>query len=152
MTSDRDLLRSWWDSASTDGLWAAPWQQSIDDLSPAQAAWQPTDATGARRFSIWQHVLHMCFWREDALRRLTDPTKPSDDTVARLNFPEITDPSDAAWTATRARFARTHADIAARLREPASDISRLAFMVPHDCYHFGQINLLRALQGLQPIA
>lgn len=155
MPTDRELLATWWNDAWTDGLWAAAWSKSIDDLSPAQAAWQTKDVNGKPRHSIWQHVMHMTFWREDSLRRLTDPTKPSAETLSRLNFPANPDaaaPTAArAWDDTRARFKASQQNIAGQLASPSSDGSRLHYMLPHDCYHFGQINLLRALQGLAPI-
>lgn len=155
MTTSRKHLATWWNDAWTAGLWAAAWSKSINDLTPAQAAWQPRDVNGKARHSIWQHISHMIFWREDALRRLTDPTKPSEEALARLNFPtnpDATSPgASRAWEDTRARFKASQDAIAAKLAEASSDISRLQYMLPHDCYHFGQINLLRALQGLAPI-
>jgi hypothetical protein len=41
--------------------------------------------------------------------------------------------------------------VAAALRDEKMPIDRLRYVLPHDCYHFGQINLLRAMLGLPPI-
>jgi hypothetical protein len=141
-----DLLK-FWNDAWTEGLWAAAWSKSIDGLSPQQAAWKPA----AGRHSIWQIVHHMLFWREDALARLTGKGAPSEDDVARLNFLEPADLTDAAWNATRDRLRRSQEAVAAALADPSKSIERLQYLLPHDSYHIGQINLLRALQGLKPI-
>lgn len=151
MQTDRQLLASWWASAWSEGLWAAPWPKALEGLTPEQAAWQPRGPGDERRHSIWQHVLHMLFWREDALRRLTDAVPPTKELVASLNFPEVADVSQPAWDATIARFKASHDRIARCFDSPDAGISRLAYMLPHDCYHFGQINLIRALMGFKPI-
>jgi uncharacterized damage-inducible protein DinB len=153
VTAENALLASFWNDAWTEGLWAASWPKSLEGLSAQQAAWTPPNAPGvtSRRHSIWQIVLHMCFWREDALRRLTDPAKPTDAALAAGNFPVPADVSESAWAATRERFAASQRNIAQALVRPGTDTSRLRYMLVHDCYHFGQINLIRAMLGLPPI-
>ncbi|HYD02145.1 MAG TPA: DinB family protein [Phycisphaerales bacterium] len=151
--ADSALLVSFWNDAWEEGLWAAGWRRSLDGLTAAQAAWSPPNAPGVpgRRHSIWQNVLHLCFWREDALRRLGDDTKADEATVAAVNFPAVTDTSEEAWAATRARFAESQRRVGEALARPGTDTSRLRYMLPHDCYHMGQINLIRAMLGLAPI-
>ncbi len=145
---DRTLLIKWWNDAWAEGLWAASWEKSLKGLTLAQATWRP----GPGRHSIWQIVLHMLFWREDALARLAGKPKPTDDEVKRLNFPEPRGGLTLAdWEGAVERFALSQRAIAEVLADPNADISRIAYMLPHDCYHFGQINHLRALQGLAPI-
>ena len=34
---------------------------------------------------------------------------------------------------------------------PGVDTSRIRYMIPHDCYHMGQINLIRSMLGLKAI-
>lgn len=136
-----------WDRAWTEGLWAAAWSKSVEGLTPAQAAWSP----GPGRNSIWQIVLHMCFWREYALSRAEGGATKSDEEIARNNFPAIKDASEAAWAATRSRFEHTQKQIAAGLRNSDPSFDRLTGLLGHDSYHIGQINTLRALQGLKAI-
>jgi hypothetical protein len=64
VSAGRELVIKWWDEAWTEGLWAAAWSKSLNDLTPAQAAWRPPATVGGERHSIWQLVLHMIFWRE----------------------------------------------------------------------------------------
>jgi uncharacterized damage-inducible protein DinB len=141
----RAHIASWFDDAWSDGLWAAAWSKSIEGLTAAQAAWSPAPG----RHSIWQIVLHMVFWRESHLKRLATGNKHTDDEYKRLNFPEITDVSEAAWAEARRRFADTQSRVAAGLRDPDTKHDVLTYFLPHDSYHIGQINYLRALQGLK---
>ncbi|HRQ72599.1 MAG TPA: DinB family protein [Phycisphaerales bacterium] len=143
----RSHFADWWDEVLTEGHWAASWRASLDALTAEQAAWSPAP----ERHSIWQIVLHMVFWREVALRRARTGQGPTPDERARLNFPEITDRSEAAWTEAKRRLEDTHARIAAALRDPNPANDALAEFLPHDAYHFGQINYLRAMQGMEPI-
>lgn len=140
----RALIASWWDEVLTEGHWAAPWRASIDGLTAEQAAWSPAPG----RHSIWQIVLHMVFWREAALRRARTGERTTPDERARLNFPEITDRSESAWAEARRRLDDTHARVAGALRDPDPANDVLAEFLPHDAYHFGQINYLRAMQGI----
>jgi uncharacterized damage-inducible protein DinB len=144
---DREALLQWWNDAWNEGLWAAAWSKSVDGLTPQQAAWKPAPG----RHSIWQIVSHMLFWREDALGRLAGKDRPTDDEIARLNYPEPADVTDAAWKASVRRFRESQERIAAVVADPAGNIERIRYLLPHDCYHIGQINYLRALQGLKPI-
>lgn len=136
-----------WDAAWSSGLWAASWSKSLEGLTAAKAAWPPAPG----RHSIWQHVLHMVFWRENWLRRAATGVKPTPDEIAQLNFPDVADASEPAWAALRARFADSQSCMAGALRDPDPANDPLVGFLAHDCYHFGQINLLRALQGLVPI-
>lgn len=146
-TDARDLLAKFWNDAWTEGLWAASWSKSIDNLTPQQAAWSPAP----ERHSIWQIVLHMVFWRENELRRFASGQAPSAEEVAKLNFPAIPEVSAAAWEQARSRFRVTQEKIAAVYADPGKDLERAKYLLPHDAYHFGQISYLRAMQGLPPI-
>lgn len=146
-TDARALLAAFWNEAWTDGLWAAAWSKSVDGLTPQQAAWSPAPG----RHSIWQIVLHMIFWRENELRRFNEGVAPTEAQIAAGNFPTIGEISEHAWADTRARLADTHQKIAAALADPSRSLDRARYLIPHDAYHFGQINYLRALQNLPPI-
>lgn len=146
----RKLIVQWWDEAWSEGLWAASWSKSLQGLTPKQAAWRPTGVKG-KRHSIWQIVLHMVFWRESWLRRAETGVRPTEDELKRLNFPEIDDVSKAAWAGAIKRFEQSQKRVAKALRTLGPKGDPLTYFLPHDCYHFGQINMLRAMQGLKPI-
>lgn len=139
-------LLEWWDGAWKEGLWYAPWSQALEGLTPQQAAWTPAPG----RKSIWELLSHMCFWREHALRTIAGD-RPSKEEVAKRNFQAPTDLTPAAWQAARDRFADLQNQIRQVIADPAGDVSRLQYMIPHDSYHVGQIMYLRAMQGLEPI-
>lgn len=147
MHTGRELIAGWWDEAWNTGIWAASWSKSIDGLTAAQASWSPAPG----RHSIWKLVAHMVFWRESWIRRAGTGVKPSEDEIARGNFPEIRDQSEAAWSAMRARFEATQRRIGELLKGADSASEPLMQFLPHDCYHFGQINYLRAMQGMKAI-
>ena len=150
--TDRELIVKWWSDAWNEGLWAASWSKSIEGLTPEQAAWSPPSRDGsAGRTSIWQIVLHMIFWRDNALRRIQTGEQPTDDEIARLNFPRIEDVSDHAWAEARARLKDSQDRVAKVFADSGADVSRAIYLLPHDCYHIGQVNYLRAMQGLKPI-
>ncbi len=142
-----ESLMKWWNEAWQKGLWAAAWGKAVEGLTAEQAAWKP----GPQRHSIWQIVNHLVFWREDTLARLAGGDKPSDEEIARLNFAEPPQVSEAAWQAARRRLQQSQDAVASALSNPNNAMDRLRFLLPHDCYHFGQIMLLRSLQGLPPI-
>jgi uncharacterized damage-inducible protein DinB len=153
----RELLIKFWSDAWSEGLWAASWSKSVEGLTAAQAAWSPPNASGVpgQRHSIHQIVLHMVFWREDALRRIAAAPgavpKPTPEQLARDNFPTITDLSERAWSESRRRLADSQQAVAAALASPSASADRLQYLLPHDSYHFGQINYIRSMLGLAPI-
>jgi uncharacterized damage-inducible protein DinB len=150
MTPERAFIVRWWDEAWRDGLWAAAWSKALDGLTADQACWRPLGRDGTPRHSIHQYVLHMCFWREGWLRRVATGVKLSAAEVAAGSFPDA-DPSEAAWSATRARFQDTQARVLDTLRTRGPEADTMIYFLPHDCYHFGQIMLIRGLLGLPPI-
>lgn len=142
----RDDLLKHWNDAWTGGLWAAPWSKAIDDLTPVQAAWSPSQG----RHSIWQIVNHMIFWRDDALRALTN-TRAKELERERRNFEAPAEISPKAWDAVKRRFAETQQQVRDAIADPRNPLERLQYLTFHDSYHIGQIMYLRSMQGLKPI-
>lgn len=144
---DRNSLRKLWADAWTEGLWAAAWRTSVQDLTAVQAAWTPAEG----RHSIWQIVNHVIYWREHELRLAAGGPRASDEERARLNFLRPTEASDRRWQETLRRLGETQQRIGAAIADERVNIDRIRYLLPHDCYHFGQINYLRAMQGLPAI-
>lgn len=145
--SGAELGLKWWRDAWSEGLWAASWKRSLEGLTASQASWAPAPG----RHSIWQTVLHMIFWREAWLRREKTGERTTPEERERLNWPEIVDASEAAWARARERFEETQRQIEARLASGAQSAGPMLYFLPHDCYHFGQINANRAMLGLPAI-
>lgn len=152
-SGDRAMISTLWDEAWTQGLWAASWSKSVEGLTPQQAAWNPASAPGVEgtRHSIWQIVEHMIFWRENWLRRIDGGPRPTKEEEATHNFPDIPAVTEEAWAATRVRFRRTHEHIGLALRERGPEADPMAYFLPHDAYHIGQINTIRGMLGLKAI-
>jgi len=144
---DREELQKLWDEAWKSGLWAATWKASIDGLTPEQAAWKPA----AERHSIWQIVLHLCFWRGVTMGRMRGQTSPPDAVIARENYPAIESVTADTWDAARRRLAESQQRVREAIADPACEIRLVPYLLFHDNYHVGQINYLRAMQGLKPI-
>lgn len=147
MSTDRTLMAGLWNDGWNEGLWAASWSKSIAGLTPQEAAWTPAPG----RHSIWQIVLHLCFWREEALRRLDGREKATPEDVLANNFPAVSTVNAEAWEAARARLAQTQATVLAAMLNGPNDPARLMYLITHDCYHIGQINYLRAMLGKSAI-
>jgi len=146
---------------------ADPWHgpgtaELVGDLSAAQAAARPV----GQAHSVWELVLHMTGWQREVLRRLRGgaPALP-----AEGDWPEVGDPSPAAWDAARAALASSLAELAAAVAALGGDRSgtlatrigsagrplgtgvtlaeTLVGILQHDAYHGGQIALLRKTLG-----
>ena len=128
-------------------------EEIVDGISAEQAAAQP--ALG--KFSIWQHLLHMIFWKDkltDAMRG--EPMPRSSQIQPEDNWPTIADTGEAAWQQTlfelragQQRFQDALADFSdSRLSDNVEgrdyDFAFAMHSLPcHDTYHAAQIVLLK---------
>src|SRR5437867_13313602 len=114
---NRHDLRQHWNDAWTGGLWAAPWNKMLDDLTPQQAAWEPKSLDGTPRHSIWQIVNHMIFWREHDLHTFAGD-KPTTEEKQRRNFEPTPEATQQNWDAAKNHFAKAQAEIADAIANP----------------------------------
>jgi len=144
---DRETMLRLWDASWSEGRGVPPWARAVGGLTAEQAAWRP----GPGRHSIWQNVNHVSIWREYvAARVLGRPGLTRDEVYAR-NFEEPQEATAAAWQETQARLRRSHEAMREVIAAPGARLEDVVEHFGHDCYHLGQIMLLRALQGLEPI-
>ena len=125
-------------------------EELLSDVDHVQAAARPiTDA-----HSIWELVLHIAVWTDVARRRVLGehvvPTEAED-------WPTVDDTSSSeAWKRDRTRLQSSHDELAKVVkslsgreldsRVPRHDYSvrtMLDGVIEHDCYHGGQIALLK---------
>ena len=137
------------------GWHGATLRGALRGVPAEQAAWRPQPDWN----SIWTLTLHCAFWKHEVRRRITGddsivfPRSPAD-------WPAVPAPDEKQWKADVKLLAVEHAalrDAVAKLRPSvlgrktkrkqwtyAEEIHGVA---AHDCYHTGQIQLLKKLSG-----
>ncbi len=160
MITVKDLLSSHLEDTFAKEGWHPPLATAVWGLSAEQAAWKP----GPERHSIGQIVRHVIRWKRGVLRALAgDP--PDFERMTAEDWPEAAG-DQGAWEADvralhdiYAEF-RQHLDVLGdegvqravlsyrQSSQPAVIARRLLNAFTHDAYHTGQIQYLRALQGV----
>lgn len=140
--------------------WHLPLVMAVQGLTAEQAAWK----SSLERHSIWQIVRHIIHWKRGVLQSWAgDP--PDYETLERDDWPEASG-DQAAWDADVRLLHELHREfrglleasdeagiqtalLAYRQSPQAIPIARrLLWVFTHDAYHTGQIQYLRALQGI----
>jgi uncharacterized damage-inducible protein DinB len=155
MTALRDAVLGHLEYTFEKEAWQPPLAAAIAGLTAAQAAWRPEP----QRHSIWQIVRHVTRWKQAAFDDWNGH-RPDYDEIEQGDWQDASG-DDAAWQADVAALrevaARIKAWVAARTDEElartregdsATLAVRIQRMATHDIYHAGQIQYLRALQGV----
>ncbi len=140
--------------------WQPPLGMAVRGLTAEQAAWKPSP----ERHSIWQIVRHVILWKRASLQAWAgDP--PDYKQLTRDDWQEAAG-DQSAWEADVRALNDTHTEFRRRLqalddeglgspqrwyqhqRQPQPVALRLMAVFTHDIYHAGQIQYLRALQGI----
>lgn len=145
-----------WSKAWEGAGWGPAWKGAFEGISASQAAWKPSHFDGEelptvrrdRVHSIWQILHHIVFWREAMVRMLEPNSRPSEDEIARRNWEEPSEVSEAAWADAKARYVASHELMANAIAKSDENAKKLAEMLPHDAYHIGQVYTMRALLGV----
>jgi len=131
--------------------WHGP---SLRELLAGVTAEQAAAKPVPNAHSIWELVNHIIAWEQIARRRLEgEGEAPIPD---EINFPPVTDASEAAWQTTMRTLEASHRSLRegikkiddADLEETApgtrySNYVLLHGVIQHDLYHAGQIALLK---------
>jgi uncharacterized damage-inducible protein DinB len=125
-------------------------RELLDGVTAEQAAAKPIP----NAHSIWELVNHITAWEQIATRRLEGEGEI--EIPDEINFPPVTDASEAAWQATLQALEASHRSLRdgvkkiddARLEEIAPGASYSIYfllhgVIQHDLYHAGQIALLK---------
>jgi uncharacterized damage-inducible protein DinB len=140
--------------AQQGGAWHGPsLRELLDGVTAEQAAARPiSDA-----HSIWELVNHIAAWERIATQRLQGEV--IDEVADEINFPPVSDTSEAAWQATLQQLAETNRLLREAIKQ--IDDAKLQEVTPgkqhplyielygvlqHDLYHAGQIALLKKLK------
>jgi len=122
----------------------------LDGVTAEQAGARPIP----NAHSIWELVNHIITWEQIARRRLEGEGQI--EIPDEINFPPVTDVSEAAWQATLQSLQESHRSLRdaikkiddARLEEIAPGTSYSIYfllhgVIQHDLYHAGQVALLK---------
>jgi hypothetical protein len=151
----RDLLVGHLEQTFERESWHPPVAGAVTGLDAIQALWTPAP----ERHSIWQIVRHLTLWKLYAIAVLAGKT-PDGAAYAAQDWARPAG-GDADWH----RDLDELRDVSARLRTAALALAENASLPDadpdgggpaslilsigaHDAYHAGQIQLLRALQGV----
>ena len=135
--------------------------EALNGVTAVEAAAKPID----RAHSIWEIVLHLAAWVNEAERRLWESARPLS---GEADWPPVTAVDDVAWEEARRRLTEGHAKLRQAIREfPPSRLDdpatgglevrqgdsfyvMLHGLAQHDAYHTGQIAMLKkALAGFR---
>jgi uncharacterized damage-inducible protein DinB len=144
-----ELLRQ----AFEDRPWTGPSVSGIlSGLTASQAAQRPLPGG----HTIWELVLHIAAWDRIVCRRIAGEQLL--DVPDEMDWPPVTDTSEAAWKKTVEDLERGHqqlrqaiatlsddrlGDRAPGVRRPYSIYEMLHGIIQHDLYHAGQIAILK---------
>ena len=134
--------------------WHGP---SVEEVVAGITAEQAASPAVLGNFTIWQHILHMIFWKDRLIHAMHGENMPrSADVAPEDNWPPVNDTSEDAWQTTlsklRASEQRLQQALAAfpenRLTKTVGgrsyDFAFALYNVPcHDHYHSAQIVLLK---------
>ena len=139
--------------------WQPPLTEALSGLTAGQAAWKPSPD----RHSIWQIVRHLILWKGGVLDAWNGTPGDGQQMLAR-DWREAGG-GDAEWARDRQTLLSISLELLGRVhalddaglsqaidwyqgrhRQPIA--MRVVRTTTHDAYHAGQIQYLRALQGV----
>jgi hypothetical protein len=134
-------------------FWQACLHAQVKDLNFQQALWKPS----AERHCIWEILQHINAWKWFAVESIKGNKIAS---MKEYNWvPLPNEPDDAKWKAEVEKSKSLHEEFRALVSEASPElfdsskenIEYYQQVTYHDCYHTGQIGLLRAMQGIKPV-
>lgn len=134
-------------------FWQASLLKQIEGLSVEQALFIPAPG----RHCIWELVRHVAYWKFWALTYLDTGEKINAKEHNWAPLPETQD--ENSWNKDIEYLKAMNEkcfDAAKALGDtiytsPQEKVAFFRQVLLHDCYHAGQIGLLRALQGIKPV-
>lgn len=133
-------------------FWQASLYQQLEGLTLDNALYKPA----SDRHCIWEIVRHMAYWKHWAITYVTKGEQLNAKEENWKALPEIQ--NEDAWKEDVDKLKSLH-DECVRISESIgnelfeSTEEKFVFfrqLLYHDCYHTGQIGLLRVMQGLKP--
>jgi hypothetical protein len=134
-------------------FWQAGLYPQVKDLSLEQALWKPS----AERHCIWEILQHINTWKWFAIESIKGNKIVSMKEYNWVPLPES--PVEAKWQAEVEKSKTLHEEFKTLVSNASPELFELSKenieyyrqVAYHDCYHTGQIGLLRAIQGIKPV-
>jgi hypothetical protein len=136
-----------------ENFWQASLLKQLEGMDFNQALYKPAPD----RHCIWEIVRHISYWKYWAITYLKDNVKLN---AKEENWKKLPDTlNEDTWQdeINKLKSLVEQCENIARLVGDelfVSDDEKIIFfrqLLYHDCYHTGQIGLLRVLQGLKPV-
>ena len=134
-------------------FWQAGLYPQIKDLNRQQALWKPSPD----RNCIWEILQHINAWKWFAVESIKGNEIKSMKEFNWVPLPEM--PDEEKWKAEIEKSKKLHEEFKALVSKASPELFNLSKenieyyqqVIYHDCYHTGQIGLLRAMQGIKPV-
>lgn len=128
-------------------------QQILKDVTAAEALAKP--ATGGA--CMWEIVLHMRTWQQQALHGL-DGARVRMELTREEDWPAIEDRSEGAWDVLKSEVAQAHRDMRERVKRLTAEqldgqvqadreyplYALVHGIIAHEAYHGGQLGLIKS--------
>ncbi len=134
-------------------FWQASLLKQVEGLSNTEALYLPAP----ERHCIWEIVRHVAYWKYWALTYVKEGTALNAKENNWTALPEVR--TEESWQdevsklrALNDECIKIAASLGSELFESSEE--RIVFfrqLLYHDCYHTGQIGMLRAMQGIKPV-
>jgi uncharacterized damage-inducible protein DinB len=137
-----------------DAWHGPPLMTILKDMPASKAAAKPIPGS----HTVWELVGHLIAWERICVRRLAGEQVLDVDIPEEVNFPPVTEVSEAAWKRTRNEVGQAHQELSAAIghltdaqlddRVAGKNYSvyvMLHGLVQHRAYHTGQIALLKMM-------
>lgn len=136
-----------------ENFWQASLLKQLEDLNFQQALFKPAPD----RHCIWDVVRHINYWKHWAVTYADEGLKLNAKEENWRNLPEK--PDESAWQQEINELRTLNEKCKSLAGKIGDDIfisedEKIIFfrqLLYHDCYHTGQVGLLRVLQGLKPV-
>lgn len=134
-----------------NNFWQASLYQQLEGLTLTEALYKPA----AERHSIWELIRHMNYWKYWALTYMNTGEKLN---AKGENWRELPEATQENFDNDLNELRSLHKQCVELSNQTGEDLftsteERIVFfrqLLYHDCYHTGQIGLLRVMQGLKP--
>ncbi len=134
-------------------FWQGGLYPQVKDLSCEQALWKPAP----ERHCVWEILQHINAWKRFAVEYMKGNQIKS---MKEYNWPKLPQkPDEKRWQDEIERSRTLHEEFKKLVGEASPEtfdssqkgIEYYQQVIYHDCYHAGQIGLVRAMQGIKPV-